>query len=357
MSAVLEGELRFFPISQLLLFLAEHAHSGTLVVSAASQETRLFIHRGRVAWEEGNLPVLGVEEAVLEALAWHEGTFAFVEDATLPADRESLDLDVVPLVEEGQRRERERRRIVELYPDDRTTFRVAEDPSSEINLTPAEFKLIFRIGRGETLAQLCRSLGRPPAEIYPLIHNLEANGLISAVADADEATRISRDEPAAPKAHGHAPTSVSPTRPDPSLDARGDKPREQGAPARAGYDATLREPDVSTRTLVGTLSGEAAGGMHPLLSDEMFVGRDAANAVSIQDGSVSTRHARITRTPEGFALEDLQSRNGTFVNGEQVKGKRILVDNDIIRFGRVVLTFNAAKEVESGERTMNGNIP
>jgi hypothetical protein len=390
MSAVLEGDLRFFPTAQLLLFLAEHAHSGTLVVSSASQETRLFIHRGKIAWEEGNLPVLGVEEAVLEALAWHEGRFAFVEDASLPADRQSLDLDARPLVEEGQRRERERRRILDLYPDDRTTFRVAEEPSNEINLTPAEFKLIFRIGRGETLAQLCLSLGRPPGEIYPLIHNLEANGLISALAIADEeATRISRDEPASqpamtlpapeirpralqpstpprpvsqPEAPGNGATSVSPSRPDPSLDARGDKPRGQAISAeplaRAGDQATLLETGVSTRTLVGLLSDEAgSGGTHPLMSDEMIVGRDAANAVSLQDGSVSTRHARIARTPEGFTLEDLKSRNGTFVNGEQVQGKRILVDHDIIRFGRVVLTFNTAQEIDAGDRTIIGNIP
>jgi pSer/pThr/pTyr-binding forkhead associated (FHA) protein len=93
------------------------------------------------------------------------------------------------------------------------------------------------------------------------------------------------------------------------------------------------------------------------MSDEVIVGRDAGNGVSIQDGSVSTRHARITRTPEGFVLEDLKSRNGTFVNGEPVKEKRLLVDNDLIRFGRVVLTFNTAREIAPGERTIIEKIP
>jgi pSer/pThr/pTyr-binding forkhead associated (FHA) protein len=50
-------------------------------------------------------------------------------------------------------------------------------------------------------------------------------------------------------------------------------------------------------------------------------------------------------------LEDLQSRNGTFVNGEVVKEKRLLADGDLIRLGKVILTFNLAREGKAGEKT------
>jgi len=410
MSAILQGDLRVFPTVQLLPFLAEHRHSGALVVSAAQRQTRLFIHEGKIAWLEGDGPVLGIE-AVLEVLEWREGTFEFLEGVSLPVGRESLDLDVQPLVEEGQRRERERLRILNLYPDDRVTFRVA-DPSDKISLTPAEFKVIFRLGQGETLAQLCQSLGRSPVEVYPLLYNLEANGLVAVVPVATgEATTISglggssaprapqATQPLRPPASSNADTaqmmqpqpgpplsapSSSPARPEegpaggdaarplprppkpaapPAASLSEEAPSDGGRPkppsTLPGEHARIPEPEVTAKkTLIGSLSAEAgSGAMHPLMSDEVIVGRDAANGVNIPDGSVSTRHARITRTPDGFVLEDLNSRNGTFVNGDPLKEKRLLVDNDVIRFGRVVLTYKTAKEIAAGERTIIGKIP
>ena len=190
MSVILQGNLRAFTAGQLLPFLAEHQHSGALVVSTARRQTRLFLPEGKIAGLETDGPAVGTE-AVLEVLGWREGTFELMEGVSMPAGRESLDLDVQPLVEEGQRRERERLRILNLYPDDRVTFRVA-DPSDKISLTPAEFKVIFRLGQGETLAQLCQSLGRSPVEVYPLLYNLEANGLVAVVPVATgDATTIS----------------------------------------------------------------------------------------------------------------------------------------------------------------------
>jgi pSer/pThr/pTyr-binding forkhead associated (FHA) protein len=59
------------------------------------------------------------------------------------------------------------------------------------------------------------------------------------------------------------------------------------------------------------------------------------------DHSISRRHARITRAGDGtFAVEDEHSRNGTFVNGERVGGRRLLRDRDIIRFGRTFASFH-----------------
>ncbi|MNC97620.1 FHA domain protein [compost metagenome] len=50
-------------------------------------------------------------------------------------------------------------------------------------------------------------------------------------------------------------------------------------------------------------------------------------------------------------LEDLQSRNGTFVNGEQVQEKRLLLDGDLIRLGKIIMTFNVAREGKTGDKT------
>ena len=103
---------------------------------------------------------------------------------------------------------------------------------------------------------------------------------------------------------------------------------------------------------MGSLTPDGApDNVYPLLDSEYTLGRAPTNTIAIADGSVSSNHARILRTPEGFVLEDLQSRNGTYVNGEQVKDKRVLADGDLIRLGKIIMTFNIAREGKMGETT------
>ena len=50
----------------------------------------------------------------------------------------------------------------------------------------------------------------------------------------------------------------------------------------------------------------------------MIIGRDANSDVQIDDRQVSRQHAELRRTPHGYTLRDLGSKNGTFLNGEPV---------------------------------------
>jgi len=85
--------------------------------------------------------------------------------------------------------------------------------------------------------------------------------------------------------------------------------------------------------LSGARAGEVATfgkhyiglGRHPL-SDVRF---DAE-----RDLDVSARHASIMSKTEGFVLQDLASKNGTFVNGQRVTGDVMLHDGDVISFGQ-----------------------
>jgi hypothetical protein len=70
-----------------------------------------------------------------------------------------------------------------------------------------------------------------------------------------------------------------------------------------------------------------------------IIGRAADAGVWIDAPGVSRHHARITITESSATLEDLDSKNGTFVRGERVTGPRELQDGDQIRLGSVVLTL------------------
>jgi pSer/pThr/pTyr-binding forkhead associated (FHA) protein len=67
------------------------------------------------------------------------------------------------------------------------------------------------------------------------------------------------------------------------------------------------------------------------------VGRLAECWLVLDDDLVSRNHARFHVGADLTELEDLGSRNGTFVNGDKVVGRRVLVDGDRVRIGREVI--------------------
>jgi pSer/pThr/pTyr-binding forkhead associated (FHA) protein len=96
--------------------------------------------------------------------------------------------------------------------------------------------------------------------------------------------------------------------------------------------------------LVGE-SGAVAGRRWELTERTSRIGRDPAAAIIIQDPSVSRFHAQITRQPSGYYLADLESSNGTQVNGEPVSEPRKVVAGDLLRFGEVCLRCDGSPAI------------
>lgn len=76
-----------------------------------------------------------------------------------------------------------------------------------------------------------------------------------------------------------------------------------------------------------------------LAAAERFVGRDPANDIVLDDEQVSARHARIWSSAEEFWVEDLESTNGTYVNGQRIGGATRLQAGDLIKLGRSLFRF------------------
>jgi FHA domain-containing protein len=73
------------------------------------------------------------------------------------------------------------------------------------------------------------------------------------------------------------------------------------------------------------------------LGDELTVGRGGGCGVVLpEDSFVSTVHARLFRRGDDLFVEDLGSRNGTFVNGDQVQAPTRLRRGDRVQFGQTV---------------------
>jgi pSer/pThr/pTyr-binding forkhead associated (FHA) protein len=67
------------------------------------------------------------------------------------------------------------------------------------------------------------------------------------------------------------------------------------------------------------------------------LGRDPEAAVWVNTSGVSRHHARVRVSGPGALIEDLGSKNGTFVRGERINGLTPLSDGDEIRLGLLVL--------------------
>jgi DNA-binding winged helix-turn-helix (wHTH) protein len=83
-----------------------------------------------------------------------------------------------------------------------------------------------------------------------------------------------------------------------------------------------------------------AGAPILLVAGENVLGREGA-AIVLDSPTVSRRHARVIVDGTGAMIEDLLSKNGTFLNNESVTSPRPLKDGDQIRVGSFLLTFRA----------------
>jgi putative peptide zinc metalloprotease protein len=93
----------------------------------------------------------------------------------------------------------------------------------------------------------------------------------------------------------------------------------------------------------------------PLVAECTTIGRSRDNGVVVNDKFASRYHARIWREPTGYRLEDLDSMNGTFVNGERLAAgaSRVLKDYDVIGIAPTTqLRIEQPRSVDIGSKTL-----
>lgn len=393
MDAVLSGSLSAFRLPEVLTFLGTTRKGGTLTLAKDGREAYLFFDEGmlvyagsnqeqfrlgtillrkkRISREQrdridalmqrdgGQFGAVAVREGVItdaqlrdflkvqvseivyDCFVWNGGTFAFTEQASLPSHAVTISIDLPNLIMEGARRIAEWEQCVQLLPDPKAVYRVIPSPRDEkITLTADEWRILFLINGARTLEELCHEAEDDPFHVYRVVYGLLANRLI---------------EPA-PKAVPEDDTNNPNTGPVPAQS--GDATYRQGVP-HFGSETTVNEGAGSddTSLLVSSeanlsysdivrptvaqfviVTGESAGMVVPLTNPEYSLGRHRENAIQIQDLGVSGFHARLYRGPEGYVIEDLKSRNGTWVNNARVF-VATLTSGDVVHVGQTDLRY------------------
>lgn len=382
--AVLSGSLASFKLPEVLTFLHTTRKSGTLALANDGREAWVFFDQGSLVYagsnqeqfrlgnillrkkkisaaecqriddlmrrEGGRFGQLAVQQGVLtdpqvqdylkiqvseiiyDCFVWSGGTFAFAEEMRLPNYAVTISVDLSNLIMEGARRIEEWEQCVKLLPDKKAVFRVVANPSEEkITLKADEWRILFLINAARTLEDLCHDSEEDPFNVYRIVYGLLANKLI---------------EPVPQEAHDlHADATVRHTGPLPPIDdANSTQLAEPELPDDTSLliseEAHLSYHDMVRPTIaqLNITNGESAGTVIPLAEPEYLVGRHRENSIRITDLGVSGFHARIFRGPDGYVIEDLKSRNGTWVNNTRVF-RAVLQHNDRLRLGATDLQY------------------
>ncbi len=118
-------------------------------------------------------------------------------------------------------------------------------------------------------------------------------------------------------------------------------------------DATAPDLMKSTKIanpVISIIKGPQTGNTFEITATETSVGRDPANAIFLNDMTVSRSHAKIVRTPLGTTIEDLGSLNGTWVDGAIVNSAP-LHDGSSVQIGTFTLIYHESspERIETGE--------
>lgn len=389
----LRGNLTSFRLPDVLTFLASARKSGTLTLTSGGNEATVFFDKGSVVYAGSNQEALRlgavllrkkkisaeqraaidklmhaeggrfgqiavqqglltedqlrdflkvqVSEIIYDSFVWPGGTFAFIDDTTLPPYAVTIAIDLSNLIMEGARRIEEWEECERLLPDSSIVFKVVSNPDAEkITLSLDEWKILFLINGRRKLGELALAADEEPLHVYRVIYGLFGNKLIEPVK--------------------HAPSPDDTSRTKATQAPLEDTMRQK--PATFSSDSTVREVDDDTNLLVSVeaklsykdvvkptiaqltiTNGDDEGLMFPLTEPEYLIGRQRDNQISLPDLGVSGHHVRIYRGPEGYTIEDLKSRNGTWLNGARTF-HALLKNADQIRIGATEMRYEILYE-------------
>ena len=282
-----------------------------------------------------------VAEVIYDAFVWNDGTFGFYDGLDLPPHAVTINIDLANLIMEGARRIAEWEHCLTLLPDSQAVFRVVSDPQTEkITLSLEEWKILFLINGQRTLEDLCRDVEDDAFNVYRVVYGLYASKLI----EPTQAKPLDDDGQTGP-----TPPLADETVRQTVMSFGGDSTvvdmNTDDTSLLVSSEARLSYADVVKKTIaqLSIVNGDDAGKVWPLSDAEHQIGRLFDNDILLTDLGVSGHHARIYRGPEGYAIEDLKSRNGTWLNGVRVYHSQ-LSHGDQLRLGATDLRFEVLFE-------------
>ncbi|MEN9835851.1 MAG: hypothetical protein RL011_2044 [Pseudomonadota bacterium] len=109
----------------------------------------------------------------------------------------------------------------------------------------------------------------------------------------------------------------------------------------ASTTCRFSDPSENQESDIVQYSGKKLGRRFTWAGPTITIGSGPDADIVIEEDSVSPVHARLTREPTGYYVEDLGSERGTYLLDVKVDGRKRFIDGDIFRFGEVIVKFFA----------------
>lgn len=113
-----------------------------------------------------------------------------------------------------------------------------------------------------------------------------------------------------------------------------------GGPKRPSVDESAILLVDSPKTFVAVTGGPKKGGQYNVKGDKLLFGRELPVDVVVDDVAASRRHAQVYKKGTKWYLRDLDSTNGTWLDGPLKGQERILWDGDVFKIGDWEFTFS-----------------
>jgi serine phosphatase RsbU (regulator of sigma subunit)/pSer/pThr/pTyr-binding forkhead associated (FHA) protein len=121
------------------------------------------------------------------------------------------------------------------------------------------------------------------------------------------------------------------------------------SPSALSAARRLDQEPAATMGYLTARNGPLAGSRFPLEGEVAVLGRHPDCDIVLDDGAVSRHHAQLARRGAQFVVEDLNSRNGTFVNNQLVRQPQSLAHGDEIRICDLAFTFHEGSPATEGQ--------
>ncbi|HEY6039290.1 MAG TPA: diguanylate cyclase, partial [Kofleriaceae bacterium] len=113
------------------------------------------------------------------------------------------------------------------------------------------------------------------------------------------------------------------------------------------FEELQRSGGAHRRACLTILTGTLSGQLFKVSKGQLTIGRSPHVELRLDDDGISRNHARIRSETNRAWIEDMESRNGTFVNGERITGAVELKDGDKVQVGRgTVLRFGFQDQLD-----------
>jgi len=129
-------------------------------------------------------------------------------------------------------------------------------------------------------------------------------------------------------------------------------PEEPGTSGQHPPPASLRPPAERSRAVLLELLGPHPGEVFTVYPSGTLIGRGDSCDIKIGEATLSWEHVRLVTRSDGVYAEDLGSRNGSFINDQQVQRPTLLADGDYLRLGGGSTIFKFSMMEEFEERAL-----